>query len=352
MTPSRLKSARLMVGLSLRDLAAKTDGKISQPSLSRYERGDNLPEPEKLRLLARVMGLSVDYFLREPAELGQVEFRKRSRLGKKAQEQILEKTRDFLERYLEAEHLLNRPSKKLPRYDKSVTTPEEAENAANKLRKDWSLGLNPIHSIVQELEAHDIRVNGIHADEKFDGLSSRPEGQHSYIVFNSDLAHKPIDRQRFTLLHELGHHYMDIPEGCDDEAIVNRFAGAFALPASVMEQRLEKKRKRIHPTELLGLKKEFGLSVAALLYRAKDLGIIGDYTFQQANIKLNFLGWRGKHKEPKVFAGDEQPTRLLEMLARGIVEETISTSKAAQLYGTKTGKFRNILLNGFEIKQE
>ena len=352
MSLSRLKAARLLRGLSLRDLAALTEGQISQPSLSRYERGGNLPEPDKLRLLARVLGLSVDYFLRKPAELGKVEFRKKSRLGKKAQEQILEQTRDFLERYLEAEHLLSRSSDKLPRYEKPVSTPEEAEQAARKLRKQWKLGLNPIHSIVEELEANKIRVLGIAADDKFDGLASRPESEHAFVVFNNDPAHKPIDRQRFTLLHELGHYYMEIPEGSDDETIVNRFAGAFALPEPVMKDRLGNSRKRIHPTELLGLKKEFGLSIAALLYRAKDIKIINDYTYQQACIKLNFLGWRGKHKEPAVFIGDEQPTRLLEMLARGIIEETISTSKAAQLYGTKTGEFRHILLNGPGVQHE
>ena len=344
MATSRLKSARIMSGLSLKELATKTNGIISQPSLSRYERGDTLPEPEKLRLLARAMGLSVDYFLRESVELGQVEFRKNSRLGKKQQAQILEQTRDFLERYLETEHLLNRPSAKLPLLSYSINDPEAAEKAADNLRKEWSLGLNPIHSIVEELEAHSIRVLALVTDKKFDGLSSRPDGEHSFMVFNNDSATKPIDRQRFTLLHELGHHYLNIPPGYDDEKIVNRFAGAFALPGDVMKERLGVSRKRISPTELLGLKKEFGLSVAALLYRAKDLEIISAYTHQQAMIQINYMGWRSK--EPAAFVGEEQPMRLLEILARGIIEETISTSKAAQLYGMKTGDFRHVLLNG------
>lgn len=339
-----------MSGLSLKELAAKTNGVISQPSLSRYERGTTLPEPDKLRLLARAMGLSVDYFLRDSVELGQVEFRKRSRLGKKQQEQILEQTRDFLERYLEAEHLLNRPSAKLPLLSYEVSSPEAAEKAADDLREAWSLGLNPIHSIVEELEARNIRVLALATDKKFDGLSSRPEGEHSFMVFNNNHVDKPIDRQRFTLLHELGHHYLPIPADAEDEKIVNRFAGAFALPGDIMKERLGDTRKRISPTELLGLKKEFGLSVAALLYRAKDLEIISSYTHQQAMIQLGYMGWRSK--EPAAFVGEEQPMRLLEILARGIIEETISTGKAAQLYGMKTGDFRHVLLNGPGIQQE
>ena len=290
------------------------------------------------------MKLPYDYFLRESVELGQVEFRKRARLGKKQQEQVKEQTRDFLERYLEAEFLLNQVSEPIPRSNEEVTTLEQAETAAAKLRADWGLGSRPIHSVVEELENHKIRVLALHADKKFDGLSSVPGNEHSFIVFNNDPDSKPVDRQRFTLLHELGHHYLNIPPGNEDERIVDRFAGAFALPRIVMEKRLGVSRKRISPTELLGLKKEFGLSAAALLYRAKDLNIISAYTHKQAMIQLSYMGWRSK--EPAAFVGEEQPMRLLEILARGIIEETISTSKAAQLYGIKTGDFRHVLLNG------
>ena len=349
MLPLRIKSARLLVGISLHDLAERTNNQLSQPTLSRYERGDSTPNPENLRLLARALDLPLDYFLRQHVDLGRVEFRKRSRLSKKREAKILEQTRDFLERYLETEHLLNQNSQPLPTYQQAVRTGEEAEHAADHLRKEWRLGLNPIHSIVEELEAQDIRVLALPSDEKFDGLSSLPGGEHSFIVYNSDLSIKPIDRQRFTLLHELGHHYLPIPEGEDDEGLVNRFAGAFALPASVMKDRIGSTRKRIHPTELLGLKKEFGLSVAALLYRAKDLDIITQNTFRQAMMTLTYQGWR-KH-EPQVFAGDERPTRLLEILARGIIEETISTTKAAQLYGMKLGEFRYALLHEMNLPQ-
>lgn len=334
-----------MRGLSLKELALKTNGQISQPTLSRYERGDAEPEGDKLRQIARALDLSFDYFQRKAIEIGPVEFRKRARLGKKEQERIKGLTQDFLERYLEAEFLLDESSKKLPIYPKLIDSFEAAEEAAYYLREKWKLGNNPIHSVVELLEAEDIRVLKVAADDKFDGLSSIPASEEGFIVYNEGLPdkRKPLDRQRFTLLHELGHHYLKIAEGLDEERIVFRFAGAFAMPRAVLEERIGESRKRLHLVELLGLKKEFGISVAALAYRCKDLGIISDYTFQQTMIEITKRGWR--KTEPAVFKGEERPTRMLEILGRGLVEECISMGKAAQLYGLKAGEFHTLLYN-------
>lgn len=54
------------------------------------------------------------------------------------------------------------------------------------------------------------------------------------------------------------------------------------------------------------------------------------------------LGWR--KVEPAVFAGKEEPRRFFQLLCRGISEEIISSSKAAQLYGMKLAAFRKELL--------
>lgn len=342
---SRLKSARIMRGHSLKELVKLTHGEVSLPTLSRFERGEAVPAPDKLRTLSRAMDLPYSYFTRPAKVIDKVEFRKRSKLGKKQELQVLEKTRDFLERYTEAEHLMNVESKQLPVYPEMIRSIEEAETAANHLRKTWRLGENPIHSVVEELEAEGIRVLAVDANRAFDGLSSTPESEEDFIVYNYQL---PIDRQRFTLLHELGHHYLNVAEGLDPEKVVNRFSGAFAVPANVMRERIGATRKQLHPVELIGLKKDFGLSIAALLYRAKDLGIITEYAHRNAMITIGQIGWR--KLEPAAFKGEEKPTRLLELLGRGIAEECISQSKAAELYGMKLGHFRDVLLQGDRIE--
>ncbi|MTB51862.1 ImmA/IrrE family metallo-endopeptidase [Lewinella sp. W8] len=338
---TRLKSARLMRGYSLKELAGLTSGAVSSATLSRFERGEIAPSPDKLRWLARAMELPYSYFFRTPKVINQVAFRKRSKLGKKVEQQILEQTRDFLERYTEAEHLMNIPSQKLPEFSGVIKSLEDAESAADQLRKDWRLGENPIHSVVEEMEAEGIRILAVDAHSAFDGLSSTPDSEEDFIVFNRN---QPLDRQRFTLLHELGHHYLKIAPKLDQERAVNRFSGAFAVPASMMRERIGSHRKQLHPVELIGLKKDFGLSIAALLYRAKDLGIITEYAHRNAMVTISQIGWR--KNEPEVFIGEEKPSRLLELLGRGIAEECISQSKAAELYGMKLGDFRDVLLQG------
>ena len=340
--PARLKSARVLRGLSLKEMAARTGDDISLPTLSRYERGEGEPDAKKLRQIARALDLSYEYFLREPKEIGEVAYRKKKSLSSKVRDQIKEQTRDFLERFTQLEHIMNVSSEPFPRYEKKIGSLEDVVEAAGWLRDKWNLGLSPIHSIVDEMESEHIKVLGLQTHEAFDGLSSLPDGSEDFIVFNQNL---PIDRQRFTLLHELGHHLLiSVSDKLDHERVVNRFAGEFAIPSEVMRERVGSKRKQIHPVELLELKSEFGLSVAALLYRAKDLHILTDHGFRNAMISINQLGWR--KDEPPVFKGKESPSRMLELLGRGIAEEIISQSKAAELYGMKLGEFREVLFKG------
>ena len=51
--------------------------------------------------------VKTDYFLkRNPVELGEILFRKKASLPKKNEESIVEKVRDYVERYLEIENIV------------------------------------------------------------------------------------------------------------------------------------------------------------------------------------------------------------------------------------------------------
>ena len=49
---------------------------------------------------------------------------------------------------------------------------EDAEGAAEEVRRNWNLGLDPIASFVSMLEDHSIQVVEIDADDRFDGISA------------------------------------------------------------------------------------------------------------------------------------------------------------------------------------
>ena len=59
----KLKSARLYNGWTLQELSDRTE--ISKQSISLYENGRNVPEYERVRLMAKTLGFPFEYFFGE-----------------------------------------------------------------------------------------------------------------------------------------------------------------------------------------------------------------------------------------------------------------------------------------------
>src|SRR5690606_6933079 len=206
----RFKSARLMNGFSLQDLADALDNKLSRQALHRYEKGEVIPDSEKINMLSRAMKVSPDYFFRTTkVELSDVEYRKLSKMPQKDAAIINEKTKEYLSRYIELEEILglqnefNHPLIDFP----IVTEYPQVNEAANILRKKWELGKGPIFNIVELLEDKNIKVVKLDVAEDFDGLQTFVNGNIPVVAYNARKANKP-DRIRFTLLHELAHLFL------------------------------------------------------------------------------------------------------------------------------------------------
>jgi hypothetical protein len=86
---------------------------------------------------------------------------------------------------------------------------------------------------------------------------------------------------------------------------------------------------------------EVGASVQAILYRAKDLGIITPNYFKSYIIELSAK--RMKTNEPWKLEGKEESHRFRQLLYRAIGEEIITTSKAAALANIKLADLRDEL---------
>src|SRR5882672_9512525 len=81
--PLRLKQARLLLGLSLRELSERI-GTVSHVALTKYERGDMKPSAEVLVALCSVLGRTPDQMFRPVrASLSNVSFRKRKSVSEK-----------------------------------------------------------------------------------------------------------------------------------------------------------------------------------------------------------------------------------------------------------------------------
>ena len=348
--PERLKSARQMQGLSLRELTERTNGQISRQAISQYENGAMFPTRANLLHLCTALNITPEFFNRPAITLQEVEFRKLSKLPIKEQNRIESSAADFLGRYLELEELLGvEQAFENPISHKRISTYEQVEQAAMEVRLAWKLGENPLPNVVEMLEYYGIKVFEVNATSAFHGMAAeiKEKKEAALIVINK---HPDIDivRRRFTALHELAHIVLDISEEIaekEKEKFCHYFASVLLIPSKVLEKELGGKRQNIHVGELLAIKEQYGISMQAVLYRSKQMSLISTYHFQQQMREFSRRGWR--KKEPGDFAGQEHSHRMLQLLYRGVIEEIISTSKAANLYGTNLAAFRKQLSQPF-----
>ena len=348
MIGSRIKQARKSSGMSMRELAKKAG--ISAMAISKYENEKATPSSGVLLALAKAMGVRTEYFFRhQDIQLENVEYRKHHKLPIKIQNQIKGNVIEQLERYFELEHLL--PIRPITAFSIPKAIPSKIndysgiEEAAQKLREEWDLGVNPIAEMADMLEERGIKIflSDVLHDDKFDGLAVQVEGM-PVIVIGKD---RPGDRQRFTLAHELGHLILKdrLSENLKDEVegAANRFAGAFLVPESEVRKELGEKRSWLEPKELYVLKHAYGLSMGGWLHRAYDLEIISRQNYQKMVAYFRGNGW---HKiEPGNQIDPERPQLFEQLVFRALGEDIIGESKAAELMGLSVRDFKEIRRN-------
>ena len=134
-----------------------------------------------------------------------------------------------------------------------------------------------------------------------------------------------IDEQHNILFSD---YLKDLPEA-QKEIICHQFAGAMLMPAKTLQMKLGEHRTKISFAELANIKQQYGISMQALIMRAKDCGIINDNYTRQFFFMIKQLGW--KINEPIVYEGREESTRFKQLLFRAFSENLISEEKAASL---------------------
>jgi Zn-dependent peptidase ImmA (M78 family)/DNA-binding XRE family transcriptional regulator len=338
----RLKSARMMNGLSLKELSDKLENRVSRQAIHKYENGEVVPDSEMLNFLCEVLGVRPDYFTRETLiELGEISFRKIEKLSTKEQSSIIERTREVLERYIELEEIMgiNKPFEQ-PKMISSITSVSDIEEAANNVRKTWKLGDNPIPNVIELLENKNIKIIQVNAGVEFDGLQTWINNEKIPVIVLNKGKLKSSDRIRFSAFHELGHLLLPL-DGISEklaEKYCHTFAGAMLFPKSAAKKELGEKRSNISIQELGLIKKQYGISLQAIVYRLKDLGIISAYYMSYYYKYIIQMGW--KVEEPYEYEGKEKSNRFDQLLFRALSEELISFSKAASLDNMKLSEFR------------
>lgn len=327
----RLKRARVKAGLSMQELVSKADNIVSKQSISQYEKNLKNPSSSVLIALANALGIGVDYFFRNVnVNIGEVDFRKQSTFGKKKQEVLKEKVREYLERYIEIENILDINYKFENQLKNNIINSlDDIEEISTKLRENWNLGIDPIGNIVEMLELKNIKVLIVNDDKKFNGLCGEvnDEESHYFIVLNNS-KELNSDRKRFTALHELAHLILP-PHTLDEEKASDRFAGSFLFPKESVINEFGDKRTKISVEELAHIKQKYGISIAGIIFRLRQLNIINEAMYKRFWIRNRTSKFDDKYQYEK----EIKTTRFRNLLAHAYSEEFISLSKLAELSG-------------------
>jgi len=340
MVGKNIRYYRLMKEMS-QEALAKTVG-VGKMAISNYESGKRTPDYNTSRKIAKALDISLAKLLAEYNEGMIIEhgaFRKHAGVSKSQQEVILGKADRYLGRLFEAVSFvgdLALPT--MPDFDPIDVI--DVEEAGQHLREILGLSkTGPIGNITDILENKGFIICPVdYAERGFSGNSGTVNGR-PYIAINVTMS---AERQRFTLIHELAHLIFVFDEGQNEEKVVDGIAGAFLLPKTDILRELGPKRKDIRG-ELRIIQKEYGVSMAAIVMRARQANIITKETYE------NTMKWMSKNGLRTDEQSDITPekTHLLEQLvSRAVSEDEIGISKAAELLELSLTDARKLCYGG------
>lgn len=306
---------------------------ISKQMVNKYELGKAMPTSDKLIALSRLLDQKVDYFFKKPeVVISDISFRKKSRFPAKKINAIKEEIRIKIENYLYIESICNqRESFINPLQNQVCLTKEDSKNAANALKEAWDIGGDAIHNIVDLFEDHQIKVIEIDEDSKeFDGLATVIDNKYHIIVVARSM---PVERKRFTLLHELGHLLLQIDETDlkQKEKLCDVFASEMLLSEQNAKNEFGTSRSSITLEELKNIQEKYGISIPAIVYKLGNSKIISNERVKSFFMKLNSNQEFKSSMLASRFEGNEHSIRYENLVFRAVSEELISMSKASSL---------------------
>lgn len=337
MIGNRLKRAREALGMSLRELEAAIQGQVSAQAIGKYERDEMMPSSTILLSLSKGLGVSPEYLLSErEIELTGVDFRKTPHAGVKEERAVEASVLDQVERYLEIEEMLPGVEQYWVAPTNSVfdvSRLEDAELAAEVLRGLWNLGTDPIPSMAELLEDKGIKVIALDLPESVSGSKAfvRQPRQSDVPVIVVNQGHNG-ERQRFTLAHELAHLVLRFNglSDAEQEKAADRFAGAFLMAKEMVLRLLGPHRTSISIGELAELKKIFKVSIASLVVRSAQLGILAKTNYGRLFAQIKNQGWNSQASTEPNCLNPEVPQRMERLCLRAVSEGAISEARAAE----------------------
>jgi Zn-dependent peptidase ImmA (M78 family)/DNA-binding XRE family transcriptional regulator len=313
----RLRLARGLRRLTQTQLAERAA--TSQATIAKLESGQMEASADLLERLTLQIGFPIAFLLGtdslELPEGSLLLYRKRAKLSKADQEQIYNLSQLALTAVVELRRRFKPIARTFP-----VLGASSPKDAGGLVRN--ALGVKPsapVDRLIQRLEASGVICLALPLGDDcadFDAFSALAAQETPVIAYH---AGRPTDRVRMSVAHEAGHlalhgsAQLGPPEA---EAEAYSVAGEVLLPG---EQLLSELTSPVTVSELLRLKSRWGVSIAALIQRARHLNRISVDQQKRLYIKLGKLGWRQSEpgsdglapEKPRLFA------RMFDTVYRG-----------------------------------
>ncbi|MDF2437776.1 MAG: hypothetical protein K0Q95_2152 [Bacteroidota bacterium] len=319
--------ARVSRGYSQKEFAERLN--VEQGTVSKIERNILGVKEDLLERISAVLNYPISFFYEDIILLSPLltHYRKRKSLATNVLDTIeynLFIRKHFFKKLLKSVDIPNRILH-LNTYDNG--TPEDI---ARLVRQKWNIPRGPINNLTRVVETAGIIVLQIeYNDNKLDGELLPDEDYLPVIYLNKNLSG---DRQRFTLAHELGHlimHYAKdfIPSMTDNfEEEANRFASEFLMPENDIKASFY---GGVSFPQLADLKRYWKVSMAALIRRGKDLGMINESRYKSLMIQLSRAGYR--KSEPEFDVKKETPTLIYQLIKVHLDELGFTSEELATL---------------------
>lgn len=335
----RMKMARLAKGLSTRAVAErlKPIATLSHATLANYEKGATRPPIDIVSAIATLYERPINWFLGDGPVLSGVRYRNlKSKVGVGDRHRFEGESQRWLDAYVAIEEHLQ--DSLVADFEFEADEGEPPAATAARMREALDLGEeDPLPSVVELLERLGVRVIGVDTELAIDGLAARLDDEH-VVVLNNSVSN---DRARMNAAHELGHvvggDCGDGEESKEEERAAFEFASHLLLTPPML--RAAFKRKSM--VRLVEFKERFGISLAAMVFRAEDDGLISREMAKRLWIEFSKRGWR--RREPGVVRAD-RPTRFESLIDSAIVERDYTLDRLAELAGVREDELKRRLI--------
>jgi Zn-dependent peptidase ImmA (M78 family)/transcriptional regulator with XRE-family HTH domain len=328
--PKKLTQGREVRGLTQTTLADLLH--VTRAAVSQYEAGQRTPSGDVLLRLAEVLAVPLHFFMQDDAYevKNAVFFRsmaaatKTARLRATRLHEWLVRVVTYLQEFVELPQV-ELPLADVPA-DPTRLKSQDIERIADDTRTAMGLTFGPISNVTWLVENKGgiIAELDLHSDalDAFSNWSAKKP----FLILNSEKG--SAVRWRYDLAHELGHmvlHHRASREVLRDQHLfrivedqANYFAGAFLLPDRTFGAMMP---YSISIDTLVAVKPKWKVSIAGMIMRLRNLGLVSEKRAQMLFIGLSRRRWRTK--EPFDDELEFEQPQLLRRAAELLISQNI-----------------------------